>query len=132
MKIVIVADTPDVRDLIIRLVRKRSEDAELLLADSAAGGLSLALAERPDVLIVDIATGEPATRPSVETILKARAAPAVVLMDEHLSFDRCRRAAAGGAKAYLTRSFSPTLMEAAIGAVIAGGVFFPLPPRDSD
>lgn len=56
LRVVIVDDDGDARDLLATLLTQRS--AQVFEADSAAGALALVQRERPDVLISDIAMPE--------------------------------------------------------------------------
>lgn len=56
LAIVIVDDDPDARDLLSTVLTQR--DAQVYVADCAAGAFDLLVAHRPDVLISDIAMPE--------------------------------------------------------------------------
>ena len=108
MRILIVEDSDSIRQMIEALVSARGHDVSAV--PSGAKGLELALANPPDVILLDL--NLPGSYDGFQVCERLRENPMtravpVLIISATADDDAKRRALAAGATAYYTKPFSP-------------------------
>ncbi len=108
MRILIIEDADSIRRMIEALVTGRGHSVEP--ANSGARGVELAIAQAPDLVLLDL--NLPGTLDGFQVCEKLRAEPntknvPIVIISALDDQDSKARALAAGANAYYTKPFSP-------------------------
>ncbi|MGH7283026.1 MAG: response regulator [Polyangiaceae bacterium] len=108
MRILIIEDADSIRRMIEALVTGRGHAVEA--ANSGARGIELAIAQTPDLVLLDL--NLPGTLDGFQVCEKLRADPVtknvpIVIISALDDEDSKRRAVAAGANGYYTKPFSP-------------------------
>lgn len=125
MRILQVEDQPLWREAMARLLTQRFADARFLSAATLDEALRVIAGETPTLVLTDYSTAEANGAGGIEAIVQSAMTAPVLVLDARLSTPRMNRSATAGAKGYIPKTASAALIEAAIGVVIAGGLYFP-------
>jgi CheY-like chemotaxis protein len=111
-KILLVEDNPALRDMLVRRLKKREFD--VVLAGDGAEACSIARAERPDVILMDmhlpVLDGWEASR-QLKTAADTRAIPIIALTADAMAGDR-EKALQAGCDDYETKPIDlPVLLD---------------------
>lgn len=121
MKALIIDDEPDIR-IIARLSMERGGGWSVLETESGREGVALALAERPDVIILDAVMPE---MDGLATLAALQASEAssipVIFLTATAEPVEVARLEAAGARGVLRKPFSPRNVCAQILAMLEGG-----------
>ena len=112
------------RSALMELLARRLNDGEHCFAETVDDALACIDAHKPRLVVVDFSTGNMGEGGFEEIARAARGTP-VVALDRKLDASRVVRSRAAGAKAYITKTSTPQLMDAALAVVVAGGEYFP-------
>jgi len=119
-KVLIADDQQAVRQMV--RITLSSQGWSILEASDGAQALSVARAERPDLILLDLDLGPGQTGFEVCERLKADAAthqiPVVMLTAFESMADRMRGYSVGATR-YLTKPFSPLALIETVGAIVA-------------
>ena len=110
-RLLIIDDEPDIRRL-VQIALSRVAGWTVLTAASGAAGVTLAAAERPEAILLDVmmpGMDGPATLLLLQDHPQTRAIPVIFLTAKIQHADRARFAALG-AKAILAKPFNPLLL----------------------
>lgn len=117
MKILIVEDEPDVRDLVRRSLEYARQDVTIIETGDGESALRLAESERPDLLILDLALPRRDGYSVLEELRRRSDLPVVVLTAKGLESERIRGLELG-ADDYVTKPFSTRELVARVEAVL--------------
>ncbi len=119
MKILIIDDEPDIRS-IARLSLSRVGRMEVVEADCGAAGVQVALAERPDAILLDVmmpSMDGPATLQALRSQPETAGIPVIFLTAKAMSRE-VDRLKALGARGVLTKPFDPMVLPAQLREVL--------------
>lgn len=120
MKILVIDDSEDIRDLAEIVLG--SDGSEVLLAEDGASGLDLALAHRPDLILLDVFMPGWSGEETLRTIrLRPELAdiPVAFLTGESRP-DEVKRLGRLGAIGLVEKPFTPSTLLASVRALLAG------------
>ena len=125
MKVLLLDDHPLCREAVIDLLSRRVGSVEPECVGTVSAALS-ALDRGPRQLVIaDFSTGDVCGHPGIEGVVNAAGEAPVAALDVHPIHAHARRAELAGARAYIPKTSSRELIDAAIGVVHAGGSYFP-------
>jgi DNA-binding NarL/FixJ family response regulator len=125
MRILLLEEHPLFREALIDVLQKRLGQIETEFATTVAEALA-ALARAPvDLVVADFSAADVGGRPGLEGVVQAAAGASVAAFDTRTVASHARRTAAAGAKAYIPKTSTRELIDAALGVVLAGGSYFP-------
>lgn len=125
MKVLLLDEHPLCREALADLLRMRVGEIETECVTTVAAAVQ-ALERAPRQLVLaDFGTGDVCGRPGFEGVAKAVGGALLAALDERPTHSHARRALAAGAKAYIPKTSSRELIDAALGVVLAGGSYFP-------
>jgi DNA-binding NarL/FixJ family response regulator len=125
MHALIVEDQPVYRTFLLDLLCDRFGAVEHCFADSVGRALQCVRECQPDFVVAAFWAGDVREGSGFEELVAASARSPVVVLDFHLDAARMRRVREAGSKAYLVKTATRELIDAAIGLVAAGGEYFP-------
>jgi DNA-binding NarL/FixJ family response regulator len=125
MRALLVEDQPIFRAAIADILKARLVQVELCFAETLPDALHCVENHGPRLVLADLSTIVANDAAGLERLVSYAGETPVVALDDRLQPSRVRRARSAGAKAYIAKTSSPQLIDAAIGVVIAGGEFFP-------
>jgi DNA-binding NarL/FixJ family response regulator len=124
---VIIVDDHEIINMGLQLLITMTDDISCLgTAKNANEGVELALAERPDVVVMDISMPGGDGISAVERILLDLPEANILMLTSSADPDDIRRAITAGARGYLLKHSDPETILDAIRAIADGGV--PLDP----
>jgi len=110
---------------LVDMLTRRVSSLETECVGTVAEALD-ALDRRPrELVIADFSTGDVCGRPGLEGLAQAAAGAILATLDIRPIASHARRAQLAGAKAYLPKTYTLELLDAALGVVLAGGSYFP-------
>jgi CheY-like chemotaxis protein len=119
VRILIVEDNPANLDLVMQLLE---DDYDLLTAEDGASGLELALAERPDLILLDLSLPKKSGWEVCQAIREAlgdKAMPIVALTAHAIKGDR-EKALTSGFDDYITKPINEDALFATIHKYLNG------------
>ena len=125
MKVLLVEDQPLCRDALIDMLGKRLGEVRAECVDGVDEALAIIRRSPPRLIIADFATGDVCGQPGLEGLIRAAEGAVVATLDTRPIASHARRAQRAGAQAYIPKTSSPELIDAALGVVLAGGRYFP-------
>ena len=125
MQVLVVEDQPLLRVAMEGLLRARLGVIDLCFAGDVAQAFECLAHCRPNLVMADFSTGDVCIGRGFEDIVGAAGGAPVIALDRRAIGAHLLRARAGGAKAYVLKTDTPELIDAAIGLVLAGGEYFP-------
>jgi DNA-binding NarL/FixJ family response regulator len=128
MRILLLDEQPLFRAALVALLRERLGVGEVEVeCPASVAEARQALGRRPAQLVLaDFASGDVCGHPGLEGVVEAAGHAAVVAaLDARPVAEHARRARSAGARAYLPKTASPELLEAALALLLAGGSYFP-------
>lgn len=125
VRVLIVDDHPIVRRGLGQLIRDQADMTVAAESDSVAGALQAvaALAEPPDVAIVDLALGAESGLTLVTALAALRPGIGILVLSVHDETLHADRALAAGARGYIMKGAAVPALMAAIRAVAAGQTY---------
>jgi DNA-binding NarL/FixJ family response regulator len=125
MKILLLEEHPIYREALIEILRARIGELEIE-AVATVGEAHEALARGPRQLVLaDFSTADAGGRPGLEGVAQASAGAILATLDARPIPAHARRALLAGAKAYIPKTSTRELVDAALGVVLAGGSYYP-------
>ncbi|MFE4104815.1 response regulator [Almyronema epifaneia] len=118
-KILLIDDEPDIHK-IAQIGLMLECGWQMLTATSGKAGLSLAIAESPDAILLDVMMPDMdglATLAALQKNAKTRSIPVIFLTAKAQSADR-RRLYGAGAKGVITKPFDPTTLASQISGYL--------------
>jgi DNA-binding NarL/FixJ family response regulator len=137
MKILLLEEHPIYREALIEILRARVGEMEIESVGTVDEALK-ALARSPRQLVLaDFSTADVCGRPGLEGVAQAAVGATIATLDVRPLHAHARRAQLAGAKAYIPKTSTRELVDAALGVVLAGGSYFPdlgpaRPPERTD
>jgi len=125
MRALIVEDQPVYRAFLLGLLEVRFGAVEHCFADSVERALQCIRECRPDFVIAALWAGDVREGSGFEDLVAAAEKSPVIGLDYRLDAARVRRVREAGARAYILKTATRELIDAAIGLVAAGGEYFP-------
>jgi DNA-binding NarL/FixJ family response regulator len=125
MRALIVEDQPVYQAFVLDLLTVRFGAVEHCFADSVERALQCMRECQPDFVVAAFWAGDVREGAGLEDLVAAAGRSPVVALDYRLDAARVRRVREAGAKAYIVKTASRELIDAAIGVVAAGGEYFP-------
>jgi DNA-binding NarL/FixJ family response regulator len=124
MKILLIEDQPLFREGLVDILQKQVDPAEVSCVANVAEALEALDGGAWQLVVADLSTGDLGARPGLEDVIDAAGDADVALLDARPVAAHRRRAQLAGAKAYIAKTSSRELIEAALGVVLAGGSYF--------
>ena len=125
MKILLLEDHPVCRDALVEILRNRVGPIETECVATVAEAQAALSRSPAQLVIVDFGTGDVCGRPGLEGLAADAGEAIVATLDHRLVPSHVRRAQAAGARAYIPKTSTRELIDAALGVVLAGGSYFP-------
>lgn len=108
-----------------RLLGQRIADTQHLSAATLEEALRVIAREAPELVLTDYSIAEQNGAAGIEAIVRSAMPSPVLVLDTRQSIARANRSANAGAKGYVPKTASAALIEAAVGVVVAGALYFP-------
>jgi DNA-binding NarL/FixJ family response regulator len=128
MKLLVVDGHPLLRDAFERLLRHQYPSAEILAVGSCEEARAALLQSPADLVVTDLLCRHSTGPKGLEEMVGAAAPGRIIAFGECSGQADAVRAQAAGVHGYVPASSPPELVAAAIGLVLAGGVYFPQLP----
>jgi two-component system nitrate/nitrite response regulator NarL len=128
MRTLLVEDQPISRDVLCSLLKARVGEIDSCIAEGVDEAVRCLGVHGSDLIFADFSTGDVGGEGRFEEIVSNAGAAPVIALDRRVVPAHLRRAMGAGAKAYITKTSTRELIDAAIGVVLAGGVYFPQTP----
>jgi DNA-binding NarL/FixJ family response regulator len=125
MKILLLDEHPIYRDALVEILRARIGKLEAETAATVGEALEALGRGRRQLIIADFSTADVCGCPGLEGLARAAGDATVATLDARPVPAHARRAQLAGAKAYIPKTSTRELMDAALGVVLAGGSYFP-------
>lgn len=125
MKILLLEEQPLCQEVLSAILTARFVGAQVEVATSYDMAIAQLAQGRPDLVIADFTTGDLSAGPGVEGLVQAARPTIVIVLDGRPVAAHVRRARSAGARAYISKTSSRDLIDAAIGLAAAGGAYFP-------
>jgi two-component system nitrate/nitrite response regulator NarL len=132
MMVVQIGDQPLWQDAMGDVLRGRFGQVESVAAPSAQAALGLIEQHSPALVLADFCVEDMCETPGLEAVVRSAHSAPVVTLDARQTPSRVRRALAAGAKGYIPKTATRALIDAAVGLVVAGGLYFPQLGPDGD
>ncbi|MBS0409459.1 MAG: response regulator transcription factor [Proteobacteria bacterium] len=130
MRTLLVEDQPISRDVLCSLLKARVGEIDSCIAEGVDEAVRCLGVHGSDLIFADFSTGDVCDAGRFEEIVSNAGAAPVIALDRRVVGAHLKRAMGAGAKAYITKTSTRELIDAAIGVVLAGGVYFPQTPSD--
>jgi DNA-binding NarL/FixJ family response regulator len=128
MRFLVIDEHPLLREALENVLKRQFPAAEIDCVDSHAEARERLLREPADLIVTDLLCGTPADLQSLPELVRATAPGRVVVFGK-CAGESAKRVQAAGVHGYVPATARPELISAAIGLVMAGGVYFPQLPR---
>jgi len=128
MRTILVEDQPISRDVLCSLLKARIGEIDSCIAEGVDEAVRCLDLHGSDLIFADFSTGDVGGEGRFEEIVSNAGAAPVIALDRRVIGAHLKRAMDAGARAYITKTSTRELIDAAIGVVLAGGVYFPQSP----
>ena len=120
IRVVLVDDHPVVRSGYLRLLDQAGRITVVAEVDDGVGGYAAFVAERPDVLVTDLAMPGGGGLELIRRVLLRESRARVLVFSMHDSPMLVRRALEAGARGFVTKASPPDILVDAVRALHAG------------
>lgn len=125
MRVLLIDDHELFRAGLALLIKEIFPDIEVLHANTLSHGVKLALIEHPDIAFLDLELPDSQGCGTLIHLKAAQPSVPVVVISADESVETVGRCIELRAMGYVPKSSSPDALNAAIGAVLSGGIFLP-------
>jgi DNA-binding response OmpR family regulator len=117
MKVLIIDDEPDIREVISIAFNLRWPDAQVVSTGSGNKGVEMADSEKPDVIILDVSLPDTDGFDVCKRLREFTSAPVIILTARDSEVDKVR-GLESGADDYITKPFNHLEMLACVRAIL--------------
>lgn len=125
MRTLLVEDQPIYREVLCRLLEARFGELDSCSAHGVDDALLCLGRHGSDLVFADFSTGDVSASGRFEELVRTAGDTPVIALDRRLVPSHLKRALSAGARAYIAKTSTRELIDAAIGVVLAGGFYFP-------
>jgi DNA-binding NarL/FixJ family response regulator len=125
MRVLLVEDQPVWCDALITLLQSRTTHIEAVTATNVRDAQHSLAGSDYQLVIAGFSTADVCCVAGIEGIVSNAGQAPVITLDGRANEANSRRAMAAGARAYISKTSTRELIDAAIGLVLAGGQYFP-------
>jgi DNA-binding NarL/FixJ family response regulator len=130
MRVVLIGDQPLWQEAVVDVLSQRFGKIEPLAATSVEAALQLIDQSNPQLILADFAIEDLRRNTGIEAVVESGNCTPVIVFDAFMVVSHAKRAARAGAKGYITKTSTRALIDAAVGLVMAGGLYHPDIPED--
>lgn len=131
MRFLVIDEHPLVREALESVLKRQFPEAQVSAVDSLAGAQAHLGEERADLVVADLLCGSTEDIQGLPALVAAAAPGRVVVFGKCNGRGGGRRVQAAGVHGFVPATARPELIGAAVGLVLAGGLYFPqVPPAD--
>ena len=122
-RVMIVDDHPMTRDGLLQLINREPDMVVAWEAENAAQALEIALAERPDLALVDITLPDKSGIDLIKDLKAVRSDLKILVISMHEESLYAERALRAGARGYITKQEGGAKLMQAIRQVLGGQIY---------